>query len=159
MLDPWAGTCTIEAVLSKFYGAAVLSNDYNPASPAPFHLDSLRAESYDQFCAEASKRGSYLGAIVCSPHWALMDVALPLALQAAAHVVCLHVSSQFFETYPARRRAFMDSYARAGLRLDINLAQKNTSSTSGKWVILFKTPADRLRLCHRREGGFTTFEL
>ena len=159
VLDPWAGTCTIEAVLSKFYGAAVLSNDYNPASPAPFHLDSLRAESYDQFCAEASKRGSYLGAIVCSPHWALMDVALPLALQAAAHVVCLHVSSQFFETYPARRRAFMDSYARAGLRLDINLAQKNTSSTSGKWVILFKTPADRLRLCHRLEGGFTTFEL
>lgn len=157
IFDPWAGTLSIESVLSKYHGARVISNDFNPASPAQFHMDALRSTTYDLAETYAQEQGSSVGAIVTSPHWRLLDMAMPLAIQRAASVVCFHVGAQFFDSAPARRRQFWQKLSDENRRVDVQLSQRNTASGTSRWLIVFKTEAEKRRLCKRTTGSFPTF--
>ena len=157
IFDPWAGTLSIESVLSKYHGARVISNDFNPASPAQFHMDALRSATYDLAETYAQEQGSSIGAIVTSPHWRLLDMAMPLAIQRAASVVCFHVGAQFFDSAPARRRQFWQKLSDENRRVDVQLSQRNTASGTSRWLIVFKTEAEKRRLCKRTTGSFPTF--
>jgi hypothetical protein len=157
VFDPWAGTLSVEAVLSKHHNSRVISSDFNPASPAQFHMDALRRETYIFAQDEAHSQRSYLGAIVTSPHWKLLDVAMPLAIDHAACVTCIHVGAQFFDTAPSRRRQFCQKLSDEERRLDIQLSDRNTASGTSRWIIIFKSKADKLRLCKQSRGSFPTF--
>jgi hypothetical protein len=137
VLDPWAGTSQIKRTLST-QQIPVVTNDLNPENQADLHEDALQPEFYRRRAADC-----YMDAIVTSPWFTVLDLALPLAVSAAHRVACVHVPGQFVVDAHANRSAYLLSLMRAG-RLHIlwNLPKGPMGRRCG-WLIVFATSALR----------------
>ena len=137
MLDPWAGTGQIKRALA-LQGVPVLDNDLNPAHATDLHLDALQPEFY-----QSALTSSSLDAVVTSPWFTVLDLALPLAVAAARQVACVHVPGLYVTDAHPNRSAYLLSLMRAG-RLHIlwNLPKGPMGRRCG-WLIVFATPALR----------------
>jgi len=146
ILDPWAGTCSIEAALLKRGLGKVISNDINPASYGSSHLDALRPSSYDHWADSAAAVYGRLSAIVTSPHWYFLDLAIPLAVSYAEEVACFHVPMSYVSEMPVRRKHYLSALARAGR---LHVLQCDRAGAVGRvcaWLIIFKDDQARKRL-------------
>ena len=151
VLDPWAGTCSIEAALQKRQIFNVISNDLNPASSAITHMCSLRPSSYDHWTDVATANNSRLGAIVTSPHWHYLDLAIPLAVEYAEDVACIHVPWTYFSDMPERRKKYLINLSRSKR---LHVIQCKNAGSYGKvcaWLVIFKDNHTRKLLALTRE--------
>ena len=131
VLDPWAGTGCVRAVLSPL-GTPVLCNDLSPNSHAELHADALQPAFYRQV-----QRHHTIDAIVTSPWFTVMDLALPLAVAHARTVVCVHVPGHYVTDAHPNRAAFLLSLMQDG-RLHVlwNLPKGPSGRRCG-WLIVF----------------------
>lgn len=131
ILDPWAGGCTIRQVLAAS-GLAVVDNDLNPSSPALWHADALQPAFYARAAARMR-----IGAIVTSPWFSTLDLALPLAVAAARMVACVHVPGYFITDAHPNRAAYLRSLMQEG-RLHVlwNLPKGPMGRRCG-WLLIF----------------------
>ncbi|PNH01983.1 Retrovirus-related Pol polyprotein from transposon, partial [Tetrabaena socialis] len=74
VLEPWSGTGGIVSVLQA-RGLAVVRNDINPRHPAEYYEDALQPGLYRR-----AQQSHPFSAIVASPWFAVLDIALPLAI-------------------------------------------------------------------------------
>ena len=129
--DLWAGTGTIAKVFRQ-YGVHIRSCDANPAAPAE-QRDALDIETYRELAA----REEGIGAIVSSPDFRFVDLALALAVKAARIVTCFHVPGDYLSNgHPARITYFLELKAQGRVAMAQNLP-KGPTGRSNQWLIVF----------------------
>jgi hypothetical protein len=92
VLEPFIGTGTISAALRAAGSARVSTNDLSSLRPADTHLDALQRQSYSDI---SSLTGAPVDAIVTSPWFTVLDVAVPVMVEAASVVTCVHVPGHY----------------------------------------------------------------
>jgi hypothetical protein len=143
VVDPWAGTGQVKRTLAE-HQVPVLDNDLNPAHPADLHEDALQPAFYSR-----NSKHRAMEAIVTSPWFTVLDLALPLAVAAARCVTCVHVPGPFITDAHPNRNTYLLSLMRAD-RLHIlwNLPKGPVGRRCG-WLIVFATPALKKLLVHQ----------
>lgn len=101
IMDPFSGTGMIANMLSE-QGCMVYTNDLNPLHPAMSHMDALQPSFY---------RSHAVASYVSSPYFAVLDLALPLMVLHATHVVCVHVPGHYVSDASPARLAFLNRLA------------------------------------------------
>jgi hypothetical protein len=135
ILDPWAGTGSVKSVCTKA-GLPVVDNDINPASPARWHKNALLPSFYVQ----AAQRMA-IGAVVTSPWFAVLDMALPLAAAAARSVACVHVPGHYLTDAHPSRVAFLRHLMQEGRVHFLWNLPKGPSGRRCCWIMVFSSPA------------------
>ena len=133
IVDLWAGQNSIQQAF-KQCGYSVITNDLNSAAATDYHLDALQPATYQQL---QQKHG--LDAIVISPWFALLDLALPLAVAHASWVVCCHVPGHYiFSPTEPRRRWLQTLLQQQRLHLLMGLPRSNMGMRC-LWVVIANT--------------------
>jgi hypothetical protein len=135
ILDPWAGTGSVKTVCAKA-GLPVVDNDINPGSPARWHMNALLPSFYVQ----AAQRMA-IGAVVTSPWFAVLDMALPLAAAAARSVACVHVPGHYLTDAHPSRVAFLRRLMQEGRIHFLWNLPKGPSGRRCCWILIFASPA------------------
>ena len=141
LLDPWAGTCTIEATL-QIHGIQVISSDLNPKSPAAHHYDALSLQSYD----ELMRTHGPISGIITSPHFAVLDIAFPLAVAASRSMAAIHCPGHYYYDATKQRWSMFERLQDEG-RLEViaglplgPLGRRNI------WIVVFADHDTKLAL-------------
>lgn len=134
VLDPWAGTGVIKREPGR-HGVPVLDNDLNPAHAADLHDDALQPVFY--------RRASTLApvdAVIASPWFTVLDLALPLAVAAARVVTCMHVPGHYItDAHPIRARYLADLMSAGRVHILWNLPKGPMGRRCG-WLLVFASP-------------------
>ena len=152
VIDPWAGTSSIRTYLAT-HKIKVLENDINPEHKTAFQGDALQPSLYERI-------GAIMGvdAIVTSPWFALLDVAVPLSAMVARAVACIHVPAHYFtDPHPARAAFISHLIAEGRLHMLWNLAKGPLGRRCG-WMLVFRTAALRQALVspvHHQQAPFS----
>jgi hypothetical protein len=93
----------------------VFANDLSVVHPADAQLDACQPASY---AALVRLAGALFDAIVTSPWFSVLDVALPLLVDAARVVACVHVPGHYLSSGPRPRFAYLQSFAASGPIVD-----------------------------------------
>jgi hypothetical protein len=152
VLDPWAGTGRVKEVLHP-RGACVLDNDLDASTPAALHADALQPTFYT--CISQTRT---IDAVVTSPWFTVLDLALPLAVHYTRTLVCMHVPGHYVTDAHPIRASYLQSLMRQD-RLHIlwNLPKGPMGRRCG-WLIIFATAALRdvlVRPTHRAAAPFS----
>ena len=146
ILDPFAGDDNIRTA----FNAAeldVLTNDVNPLLDSDHHMNALQPSTY-----AALQEGQQLDAVVMSPFFTVLDLALPLAVHHAEQVVCCHVPGHYVTNAPRARMDWLGQLqAEERLMLIVGLPRGPTGRRC-MWLIIFKTKRlrDRMTRPHAR---------
>ena len=152
--DPFAGTGTIPSFL-KGRCMDVVDNDICSHRPAGAHYDALQPAFYTAAAMHA--RG--MGAIVTSPPFAALDVALPLLVAAGSAVACVHVPGHYLTSGVAPRFAYLRGLQQQG-RLHVVMGlPRGPIGRRCIWLLIFSTNAQRQRLLSPTCGKDTGFSL
>jgi site-specific DNA-cytosine methylase len=141
VLDPWCGTGTIARVLRR-KGLEVATNDINVFHEAHFHLDALRPE----FWRAVVKAAVPHGAIVMSPLFGVLDLALPLAVLFMDRVVCCHVPGHYVTDATPARLAWLRRLKAAGRLLLVLGLPRGPMGRRCMWIVVFRDRQERRRL-------------
>ena len=99
VLDPWCGLGTTRAALAGLPATKHLRTTLSDVDPR------VRADAHGDALDEDFLRGlGPFDALVTSPLFALLDLAVPLMAAAARRVACVHVPGHFFSNMPGPRR-------------------------------------------------------
>ena len=131
VLDPWVGTGTVARVLES-RGVTTRTNDLNPSRKAHTHLDALQPGLYRSTARQVSIDG-----VITSPWFAVLDIALPLAVLAARTVACVHVPGHYVtDAHPARCAYLKGLMAQGRLHILWNLPKGAMGRRCG-WLLVF----------------------
>jgi hypothetical protein len=135
VLDPWAGNGMIKVELGKS-GVPVVDNDINPTHTTDLHMDALQPAFYQHVATLCA-----IDAVVASPWFTVLDLALPLAIAAARTVACVHVPGHYItDAHPIRARYLAALMAADRLHVLWNLPKGPMGRRCG-WLLVFATPA------------------
>jgi hypothetical protein len=98
VVDPFSGTGIIARVLTEL-GLTVSTNDLDPVWKAQQQLDALQPVFWKQHVG--------VDCVVSSPHFALLDLIVPLAIRTARKAVCLHVPGHYLANPTPMRQQFL----------------------------------------------------
>jgi hypothetical protein len=142
VLEPFNGTGTVSAVLREFGIQKVTTNDLAGVVSANMHLDALQPTFY-QKCAEAQ---GAIDAVVCSPWFTVLDVALPLAVSAARSVVCMHVPGHYVASGLAPRYTYLRELQQQGRLAVLFGLPRGPMGWRCAWIVVFKSAALKAKL-------------
>ena len=132
VLDPWAGTKGVAAAFRQ-RGITCVTNDINPVHRTDTHCDALQPSWYLGFY----NRGNPPDAIVTSPWFRLLDLALPLAVLYATKVAALHVPGHYItDAHPARVRYLHTLHRQGRLAIIVALPRKHMGRRC-LWIVVF----------------------
>ena len=140
MFDPWAGEATIERVLqARLPHLQVVGNEIDPRCKAHTSLDALQPENWERWrCGVGPQRRPY-DAIVCSPYFPALDLAIPLMLQ-FTDVLFVHVQCTYVFSATDYRNAWFKELSDAGtMRIITNLPRGNSGAWKCCWLCIFRT--------------------
>jgi hypothetical protein len=140
IVDPWSGMGTI-AMMFKATGLHVHTNDANRYSPAAECMDALLPATYEHW-----QHDFRLDAIVTSPHFAFLDLALPLAAEMVQTVACIHCPSHFYFDATHQRLAYFQLLAAHGRLHVITHLPHGPTGRRCVWICVFRTATDKARL-------------
>ena len=145
--DMFAG----ENNISQALGRAVVTNDINPAMDTDYHLDALQPETYWNI---RQKHG--MDAVVTSPYFSVLDLALPLAVKFATMVVCCHVPGHYLTDAPVARMRWLQSLQCEDRLYFIMGLPRGPMGRRCVWLVIFKSK-EVCSLMRRPFAGFSTF--
>lgn len=135
IVDTFSGHGTIQRVF-KQHGLRVICNDIDNEMEADYHLDALQHSTYQ------SIKDSYgLDAVVISPTFAFLDLALPLAVLHAEQLVCCHVPGHYFTCAPRARFEWMSRLQHEGRLAVIAGLPVGPSHRQCLWFLIFRSAA------------------
>ena len=140
ILDPFSGNGTVASIFSQV-GLKVWTNDLNPTMPAHTHHNALDLPFYTR-----RNNGFLPDAIVTSPWFGLLDIAIPLLVHIAKIVACIHVPGHYFSDAHSARSTYLQRLASSG-RLHIlwNLP-RGPSGRRCAWMLVFKDQHTRKKM-------------
>jgi hypothetical protein len=144
VVDPWCGTGGVsEACASR--GLGVFKNDINPSYPAHTHHDALQPAFYQSL----HRRGVVPDAIIMSPWFRVLDIALPLAVLYATRVVAAHVPGHYLTNAHPARLAFLKRLQRHGRLAILTGLPRGATGRKCIWLIIFRHKFMRAAMLRR----------
>jgi hypothetical protein len=134
IVDTFSGTGTIKDVFAKEANLQVLSNDVDSRMEAYYHLDALQPSTYSKI-----KKEYGLDAVVISPTFAFLDLALPLAVLHANQLVCCHVPGHYLTGGPAARFEWMRHLQKQNRLHILSGLPVGPSHRRCLWLLIFKS--------------------
>ena len=140
VFDPWAGEATIERVLqARLPHLQVVGNEIDPRCKAHTSLDALQPGNWERWRHGVGPQRRRYDAIVCSPYFPALDLAIPLMLQ-FADVLFVHVQCTYVLSAPDYRNAWLREHSAAGtMRIIPNLPRGNSGAWKCCWLCIFRT--------------------
>ena len=111
VLDPFAGTGTARRALAPL---PVVTNDINPAAPTQYHVNMLQPSAVAALASVACGLRPERHAVVTSPQYVHLDIALPLLVQQVDTVCCVFTHAGFLEDHMPARGRYLSALSRAG---------------------------------------------
>ena len=152
IFDPFSGNSSIQ---SAFRGLQhyVTTNDVNEQLPADYHLNALQPSTYSRVQYDQP-----IQAVVMSPFFTVLDLALPLAVHFAEQVVCCHVPGHYVTNAPAGRLHWLRHLQSQDRLMIIVGLPRGPTGRRCMWLIIFKYPQlrDRLVRPHAAPSGCTS---
>ena len=145
VLDPWSGTGTVARVFRQ-KGYMTYRNDVFTGHEAERHEDALQPGFYRR----VQDVWSY-DAIVASPWFAMLDLALPLAVSFAP-VVAFHVPGHYVTDVHDVRRGYLQSLAKAGRLALIMGLPRGRMGKRCMWVVVFASRCLRKQMLRTSEA-------
>ena len=145
VLDPWSGTGTVARVFRQ-KGYMTYRNDVFEGHEAERHEDALQPGFYRR----VQDVWSY-DAIVASPWFAMLDLALPLAVSFAP-VVAFHVPGHYVTDAHDVRRGYLQSLAKAGRLALIMGLPRGRMGKRCMWVVVFASRCLRKQMLRTSEA-------
>ena len=151
ILDPWAGAggtaaafpthrVTLTDVVRRTADLSAVANALEPS-----HQDEL-----------TSGNGGLFDAVVCSPAFAFLDLALPAAIRCARYLAAFHVPGGYVTDAPPARKAFLQKLDDEGRRVDLyGLPVLKQTGVRHIWILVFASRGDARRFL-RTERRFST---
>ena len=130
--DLWSGTGTIEAVMAEAF-VEVRSSDWNPYAVGE-QADALSTVTYQRL----RERPGGLQAIVSSPDFSVIDIAVAFAVAAVEVVACLHVPGDYMSNAHSARIDFLMDLRAQGRLMLIQCLPKGPTGRSNMWLVVFK---------------------
>jgi hypothetical protein len=131
--DPWAGT---GGTARAFPQHTVTLTDVVSRTPRLAMLANALEDQHTNMVVQSN--GGLFDAVVCSPAFAFLDLALPAALRSARHLVAMHVPGGYVTNAPPARRAFLQRLADAGLRYEVHgLPVLAATGVRHQWLVVF----------------------
>jgi hypothetical protein len=118
----------------------VLSNDLDPSQGATYHMDALQPSFYMQW-----QQTGGIDAIVTSPWFSFLDVAVPLAVHFVRHVACIHVPGHYLTDAHTARRVYLQKLHLDGRLAVIMGLEPGPLGRRCIWLLIFKTRGDMNR--------------
>ncbi|KAK3287728.1 hypothetical protein CYMTET_4780 [Cymbomonas tetramitiformis] len=153
--DPLAGTGVIHKVMKEHSThLSIMNNDWNPQLKWHEAMNALQAGNYH---ARKTKYG-VCNAVVTSPWFAVLDIALPLAVAASCVVACIHVPSHYMTDLTESRAQYFRKLCYAGRLRVIENVERGPIGRRYMWVLIFKKPLRRAKmLCGGEASGVEMF--
>jgi len=130
-LDPFCGTGTIAKVLRQKH-LQVVNNDVNQLHPADYHSDALQPGFYKKMLQKHEYQ-----AIITSPWWAVLDIAVPLLAAFAKEVAWVHVPSYWFFDATEARGRFLYTLQQQGRLLIVGGLARGPMGRRSMWLGIF----------------------
>ncbi|KAK3274948.1 hypothetical protein CYMTET_16901 [Cymbomonas tetramitiformis] len=157
--DPWAGTGVIGKVMSlEWPHLKVMNNDWNPQLKWHEALNALQPGNYRAW----KEKYGVCDAVVTSPWFAVLDIALPLAVLASRVVACIHVPSHYMTDMTESRAQYFRKLCHAGRLHVIGHLEHGPIGRRCMWVMVFRNPLTRARMLRGGEAsgvGMFTFSM
>ena len=131
-------------------GMRVTTNDINSKLAVDYHHDALQPETYWSI-----RQRHGMDAIVSSPCFAVLDLALPLAVKFAHMVVCCHVPGHYLTDAPEARAQWLQSLQWQGRLFFIMGVPRGPMGRRSVWLVIFRTQAIG-EWMRRPYAGFST---
>jgi transposase InsO family protein len=132
VVEPWCGTGGVTARLQEC-GVMIHTNDRDPQREAQTHLDALQPGTWRQWQVE----WGCIDAVVTSPWFTLLDLALPLAMAYAEMVVCCHVPGHFLTDAHPARAAWLARLHRQGRMHVVMGLPRGVMGRRCLWLLIF----------------------
>ena len=136
VIDPFCGTGTIARVLAAG-GVKCCTNDINPQHAADTHADALQPGFYQRMS---------VAAVVTSPLFAVLDVALPLAVHSVTTVACIHVPGHFVTNGHLARMQYLQRLKQQGRLHIVYGLPRGPLGQRCAWLLVFRTPEVKRQL-------------
>ena len=81
-----------------------------------------------------------LDCVVSSPFFALLDIALPLAVRFARQAVCMHVPAMYYTDAPAQRLSFFRALEAQSRMHTIMHLPRGPLGRRCMWIVIFASP-------------------
>jgi len=104
VLEPFTGTGGIANVLRRSKHV-VITNDLNPKHRALMHQDALQPGFYQRVL-----KITPIDMVICSPWFAHLDIALPLAVLTATKMVAVHIPAHYWTNATLARYAYLKPF-------------------------------------------------
>jgi hypothetical protein len=117
-------------------GLPVVDNDINPRSPARWHQNALQPSFYHSVAQHVA-----IGAVVTSPWFAVLDIALPLAVAVSPLVACVHVPGHYVTDAHPSRVSYLRRLMQEGRVHFLWNLPKGPSGRRCCWILVFASPA------------------
>ena len=132
VVEPCHGQGGITRVL-RGMGLRVQSNDLDRRWAADSHEDALQPRFW--------KARAGVDAVIASPHFAVLDIMLPLAVLAAQYVVCCHVPGHYVSNPTVPRQLWFAELQRQGRLLILLGLPRGAMGMRCAWVVVFRSAA------------------
>ena len=153
IFDPWAGTQGIAKTLLRLNkGCAIVSNDLDVSQPASFHLNALYPETY-----RVVSKGTAYKAIITSPWFQWLDLALPLAARFTQTVACIHVPCHYIGDSIAARSSWITELQAQGRIFIIAALPRGPMGRRCAWLLVFASAQMKQKILRPayRHASFT----
>jgi len=138
VVDPFNGTGAIAAALKGAGCSRVLTNDICDLRAADMHVDALQPAFSDH---AGQRLGRPVDAVVSSPWFTVLDIALPLLVAAAQTVVCLHVPGHYVSSGVMPRYAYLQELQRQGRLVVLFGVPRAAMGWRCAWLVVFRNAA------------------
>eukprot|EP00854_Cymbomonas_tetramitiformis_P002099 gene2099-biopygen2000 len=146
--DPWAGTGVISEVMKEQWEhLEFMCNDWNPQLNWPEARNALQPGNYRAW----KERYGVCDAVITSPWFAVLDIALPLAVMASRMVACIHVPSHYMTDMTGSRARYFRKLCHARRLHVVGHLEQGPIGRRCMWVLVFKNPLLRARMLHGGE--------
>ena len=135
--DPWSGTGTIPRYF-KALGHVVASNDVCERYETQFHEDALQPALYRKLRSKG-----LCDAIITSPWSEVADLAVPLAVDFADRVVCMHLPGTFIVNASEARSVWLARLKAEGRLFTVLSIPPGPVGRRCIWLCVFRTTSLR----------------
>jgi len=119
-----------------------MNNDWNPQLGWTEARNALQPGNYRAW----RKKYGQCDAVMTSPWFAVLDIALPLAVLASRKVACVHVPSHYMTDMTESMAQYFRHLSHAGRLHVISHLEHGPIGRRCMWVLVFKNPLLRARL-------------
>jgi transposase InsO family protein len=151
VLDPWAGAGGTAAAFPRH--RVILTDVVNRTPRLSAMANALEPSHQDELMAT---NGGQFDAVVCSPAFAFLDLAVPAGIRCARYLAAFHVPGGYVTDAPPARKAFLQKLDDEGRRVDLyGLPILKQTGVRHIWIVVFASRQDAQRLLLQEKRHFS----